>query len=76
VACGEALKRKTASIEQKSQAPPTKVVTVTLTEIMFEKIKKMRRGVSISDYIAELVAEHLKKQKKIPPEVFDMAEIS
>jgi len=52
------------------------VVTVTFTEIMFEKIKKMRRGVSISDYIAELVAEHLKKQKKIPPEVFDMAEIS
>ena len=48
-----------------------------MTEIMFEKIKKMRRGVSISDYIAELVAEHLKKQKKkIPPEVFDMAEIS
>jgi predicted CopG family antitoxin len=76
VACGEALKRKTAPIEQKSQGPPTKVVTVTLTESMFEKINKMRGGVSISDYITELVAEHLRKQKKIPPEVIDMAEIS
>ena len=36
----------------------------------------MRGGVSISDYIAELVAEHLKKQKKIPPAVIDIAEIS
>jgi len=49
------------------------VVTIELTEQVFDKINDFRGGVSISDYIAELITEHIKKQKKIPPEVVDKA---
>jgi predicted amidophosphoribosyltransferase len=73
VACGEALKRKTSPIERQPQGPPTKVVTIALTEPVLKRINDMRGGVSLSDYIAELVTEHLKKQKPIPPEVVDRA---
>lgn len=52
---------------------PKKVVTIELTEQVFDKINDFRGGVSISDYIAELITEHIKKQKKIPPEVVDKA---
>jgi hypothetical protein len=55
---------------------PTKVVTIELTEQVFNKINDLRGGVTISDYIAELINEHLKKQKQIPPEVVDKAEVS
>jgi hypothetical protein len=65
VACGEALKRK--------MAPSTKEVTIEMTESMYDKIDKLRGGVTVSDYIKKLVAEHLKKQKSIPPEVVDRA---
>ncbi len=75
VACGEALKRKTSPIEQQPQGTPTKVVTVELTEQVFDEINDMRGGVTISDYIAELVTEHLKRRKKIPPEVVDKAPV-
>jgi hypothetical protein len=52
---------------------PKKVVTIEMTESMFQKINKLRGGVTISDYIADLVTEHLKKQKPIPSEVVDRA---
>jgi hypothetical protein len=65
VTCGEALKRKTL--------PPTKEVTIEMTESMYNKIDRLRGGATISDYIKKLVAEHIKKQKSIPPEVVDQA---
>ena len=65
VACGDSLKR--------TMAPPTREVTIEMTESMFDKIDKLRGGVTISYYIKKLVAEHLKKQKSIPPEVVDRA---
>jgi predicted CopG family antitoxin len=52
---------------------PTKVVTIEMTEHVYEKINDLRGGVAISDYILELINEHLKKQKPIPPEVVDRA---
>jgi predicted CopG family antitoxin len=52
---------------------PTKVVTIEMTEHVYEKINDLRGGVTISDYILELINEHLKKQKPIPPEVIDRA---
>ncbi len=53
---------------------PKKVeVTIEMTEHVVERINDLRGGVTISDYIAELVNEHLKKQKPIPPEVVDRA---
>lgn len=75
VACGEALKRKTLPIEQ-PQGPPTKVVTIEMTESIYDKLNDLRGDVTISDYIAKLITEHLKKQKQIPPEVVDRAEVS
>ena len=56
---------------------PKKVeVTIEMTEHVFERINDLRGGVTISDYIAELINEHLKKQKPIPPEVVDKAEVN
>lgn len=52
---------------------PTKVVTIKMAEHVYEKINDLRGGVAISDYILELIDEHLKKQKPIPPEVVDRA---
>jgi hypothetical protein len=53
---------------------PKKVeVTIEMTEHVFERINDLRGGVTVSDYIAELISEHLKKQKPIPPEVVDKA---
>jgi hypothetical protein len=52
---------------------PKKPVTLELTQQVFDKINDLRGGVNISDYIAELITEHLKKQKQIPPEVVDRA---
>jgi hypothetical protein len=53
---------------------PKKVeVTIEMTEHVFERINDLRGGVTVSDYIAELISEHLKKQKPIPPEVIDKA---
>jgi hypothetical protein len=55
---------------------PKKVeVTIEMTEHVLERINDLRGGVTISDYIAELVTEHLRKQKSIPPEVIDRAEV-
>jgi predicted CopG family antitoxin len=51
----------------------TKVVTIEMPEHVYEKINDLRGGVSISDFIAELIEEHLKKQKPIPSEVVDRA---
>jgi predicted CopG family antitoxin len=59
-----------------TKTPKKVVVNVAMTEHVYDKLNDLRGGVSIRDYIAELVAEHLKKQKKIPPEVVDMAEVS
>ena len=53
--------------------PSTTAVTIELTEPVLKRINDMRGGVSLSDYIAELINEHLKKQKPIPPEVVDRA---
>jgi hypothetical protein len=50
---------------------PKKPVTLELTQQVFDKINDLRGGVNISDYIEELIIEHLKKQKKIPPEVVE-----
>jgi len=75
VACGEALKRKTSPIEQQPQGALTKVVTIELTEHIFERINELRGGASLSDFISELVTEYLKKRKQIPPEVVDKAEV-
>jgi hypothetical protein len=56
---------------------PKKVeVTIEMTEHVFERINDLRGGVTISDYLAELINEHLKKQKPIPPEVVDKAEVN
>jgi hypothetical protein len=56
---------------------PKKVeVTIEMTEHVFERINDLRGGVTISDYIAELINEHFKKQKPIPPEVDDKAEVN
>ena len=56
---------------------PKKVeVTIEMTAHVFERINDLRGGVTISDYIAELINEHLKKQKPIPPEVDDKAEVN
>jgi predicted CopG family antitoxin len=54
---------------------PTKVGTIELTEPVLKRINDIRGGVSISDFIADLITEHLKKQKRIPPEVVDRAEV-
>jgi predicted amidophosphoribosyltransferase len=75
VACGEALKRTTSSIQQQQQGPPKKVVTIELTQQIFEKANEQRGGVALSDFIAELITEHFKKRKPIPPEVIDRAEV-
>ncbi len=53
----------------------TKVGTIELTEPVLKRINDIRGGVSISDFIADLITEHLKKQKRIPPEVVDRAEV-
>jgi hypothetical protein len=53
---------------------PTKVGTIELTEPVLKRINDIRGGVSISDFIADLITEHL-KTKRIPPEVVDRAEV-
>jgi predicted CopG family antitoxin len=51
---------------------PKKVeMTIELTEHVLEKINELKGGVTISDYMAELISEFLKKQKPLPPEVID-----
>jgi predicted CopG family antitoxin len=56
-----------------TKTPKKVVVPVAMTEQFYEKLNELRGGVSLSDYIAGLVTEHLKKQKPIPPEVVDRA---
>jgi len=58
-----------------TKTPKKVVVPVAMTEPVLKRINDMRGGVSLSDYIAELVTEHLKKRKPIPPEVVDRAEV-
>jgi predicted CopG family antitoxin len=52
---------------------PMKMANIEITQQVFEKLNDLRGGVSISDFISELVTEHIKKQKKIPPEVVEKA---
>jgi hypothetical protein len=56
-----------------TKTPKKVVVPGALTEQIYEKANEFRGGVSISDFIAELVTEHLEKRKPIPPEVIDRA---
>lgn len=56
-----------------TKTPKKVVVNIAMAEHAYKKIDDLRGGVSISDYIAELIEEHLKKQKPIPPEVVDRA---
>jgi len=58
-----------------TKTPKKVVVPVAMTEPVLKRINDMRGGISLSDYIAELVTEHLKKRKPIPPEVVDRAEV-
>jgi predicted CopG family antitoxin len=43
---------------------PTKVGTIELTEPVLKRINDIRGGVSISDFIADLITEHLKKRSE------------
>ncbi len=54
---------------------PAKVGTIKLTEPVLKRINDIKGGVSISDFIADLITEHPKKQKRIPTEVVDRAEV-
>ncbi len=56
-----------------TETPKKVEVIIEMTEHALERINDLRGGVSISDYIAELISEHLKKQKPVPPEVIDKA---